>query len=223
MVTNKTMVYALVVISLVVLVSGLKVPKFTELKRNYPGYKLYGGSKTDEQINKLLTVERIEHHTSAIRLSYSLNHIDYQHAIYTNKHVLNNDSIICDEERRDECYIQNPVMFGPYLEKVYKTPEFYRATKRNRREIISELRGRRGIVRLATFQYEKADARVALWDCDQFYQTRNWILKYRHLIAVEFWESPGTERNDPAGCNSRQQRPVRIRHHHKALRGVERT
>jgi hypothetical protein len=132
----------------------------------------------------------VPHYTSALRLSYALNRIGGVHSVGANRHQMEQNDLESFTGAHGVIYIQDPIVFGPYLDLKYKSPEVIKPEGKDRQKIILSLYGRQGIVRLATYKYKTADAHVALWDCDHFHETRDWSL-YRHLIAVEFWESPG--------------------------------
>lgn len=132
------------------------------------------------------------HDTSALRLSFTFNKIGGQHSLGKNPIHLSKygkDSIPGEDNLQ---YIFHPIAYGPYMADKYGYPNVSRLHEVDPVNTKKHFWGRQGILRVIT--YTKLENRpkghVALWDCNHFHQTRDWIT-HHSLITVEFWESPG--------------------------------
>lgn len=176
----------------------MKLPTWEELSTNYPGYRHKGnGRYTNFEIFALIGKAPLpqEHKedTTALRLSVAFNKIGGPHRLGTDEiHITKHyphDSVL---GRDGQQYIFRSVAYGPFLAMKYNSPQLIRTVPGNSSLEEKALKGRRGIVRFVTFHKNNrhADARIALWDCDHPFETRE-LTKMHHLISVEFWELPG--------------------------------
>lgn len=173
-------------------VSSMPLPSYQNLTRYYPGYPGYGGSVHDNQLYVTSGALPPRRHmdTSALRMSVTLNKLGGEHSIDSSAKLLNEGNIDYTNTAYGRLIITKAEEFGPFLENKYHSPRTFKLNGIRPRKVVHALLGKRGIVRMAVYKYKMATARIALWDCDHFYQTRDWSLN-RHLIAVDFWETPG--------------------------------
>jgi len=175
----------------------IELPSWKALAANYPGYKHHGGDYNNIDIYALIgqapLPELKKEDTSALRLSIALNKLGGAHRLGTDEfHITRNHDKDSVRGRDGQQYLFRTIAYGPLLAMKYKSPELYQPKPMEREHVLDNLQGRRGIVRMVTFHQElkKADARILLWDCDSFYESRDWV-HIHHLISVEFWPLPG--------------------------------
>lgn len=130
------------------------------------------------------------HNTASIRLSWMLNRYGGIHAIGKARVSLSkhgNDSYLGKDGQE---YIFRNTAFGPFLADKYGNPQVAKPNLEDHTKTMDPFRGKKGIVRLVSYQSSHASGHVALWDCDHFIQSRDWTIE-KHMISVEFWEAPG--------------------------------
>ena len=189
----------------------METPKFSQLRLLYPGYLRHGGRyATDDVMQLVLGVnsyataalvdrESLRAGASAVRLSWTLNRYGGRHAV--DPHSVSLRDTLTGADGRP--YIYRSEAFGPYLAARYGAPVVQRLTadddgddrgrrrpRRRRKPSWPSLTGRQGIVRLVRYVDGRRDGHVGLWDCDRFYESRDWSLD-AHLVTVEFWEAAG--------------------------------
>lgn len=195
----------------------METPKFSQLRLLYPGYPEYGGHYHYDKLMFFIlgpvvtdgdssadALQLARHHTAAVRMSYALNRYGGRHAIGTEPiQLTRHPSSPVDSfagRDRQQVIFRNEA-FGPFLAARYGNPEVVRTATdddsgiTNRKPsssagLMSQFAGRQGIVRIVSFRRHNENGHVALWDCDRFYQSRDWSNE-DHVIAVEFWESAG--------------------------------
>lgn len=185
----------------------VETPKFSQLRLLYPGYRHHGGKYSGDDVIQLVLGHTgnstadcglLRGGSAAIRLSWTLNRYGGRHAIGHSPVRLSGrglDSVTGTDTMQ---YIFRNEAFGPYLAARYGDPVVERLTnsdgasteRRRRRWSLKGLAGRRGIVRVVRYVGGREHGHVGLWDCDRFYESRDWSLD-AHLVAVEFWEAPG--------------------------------
>lgn len=129
------------------------------------------------------------HNTAALRMSWTLNR-------YGGRHSIGTSPINMTEHGRDSFtgknkveYIFSNTAFGPYIASKYGSPVVVKPDKHDHTRTMDPFHKKQGIVRLVSY-HKHAGGHIALWDCDHFYQSRDWTTQ-SHIISVEFWESPG--------------------------------
>jgi len=139
-------------------------------------------------------------HGGAVRMSWTLNRYGGRHAI-ADTAVVQGYSFTGAYGQR---YIYTSQALCTYLAARYGDPVVIRLTqiltdtdrswspRRRRGWWRAALRGRQGIVRVVVYVAGRPDSHVALWDCDRFYQSRDWLRDAAHLVTVEFWEAAGS-------------------------------
>ncbi len=171
----------------------MELPKFEQMLLLYPGYYLHGGQYRDAEILKLIggnTRAMHSHNTASLRMSYALNQYGGRHAIGTQPIILSTrgrDSITGHDNQE---YIFRNTAFGPFLAAKYGNPIVELPDKHDHTQTMIPYMGKQGIVRLVSYHHHHAGGHVALWDCDHFYNSRDWTTEM-HIISVEFWETPG--------------------------------
>lgn len=184
-----------VLLGLVIAFTGAMepLPSFMKMKANYPGYKHWGGHYYNNKLVDMIGCERnlLLHDTSALRLSYSFNKVGGVHSLGKNLIHLSRNGIDSVTGRDGLQYIYHPIAYGPFLADKYGYPSI---TKLHQLDPISTKKnfwGKQGILRVITYRKIKnlPVGHVALWDCDHFHETKDWISGHS-LITVEFWESP---------------------------------
>lgn len=136
--------------------------------------------------------EKLLHDSSALRLSYALNKIGEPHSLGTSLIRLSKfgeDSVV---GRNGLQYIYHPIAYGPFLADKYGYPSISKLHQKDPIHTKKNFWGKQGILRVITYtQHSNLPVgHVALWDCNKFFQSKDWIAMHS-LITVEFWESPG--------------------------------
>lgn len=173
----------------------LRLPLFAHLKTNYPGYLHHGGNYRNHELLHMLGVQQnrklLLHDTSALRLSYALNKIGGVHSLGKNMIHLSKygqDSLTGSDSLQ---LIFLPISYGPYLADKYGYPNISKLHEQDPLLTKHTFWKKQGILRVIT--YTKASnqpkGHVALWDCNHFHQSKDWIAD-NSLLTVEFWESP---------------------------------
>jgi len=186
----------------------METPKFRQLRLLYPGYRHHGGQYAYADVIQLVfgqtgntTRSRdLRGGAAALRLSWTLNRYGGRHAIgWEPVHISGHeaDSFTGADGQQ---YIYRTDAFRPFLASRYGDPVVERATfreeareprrRRRRRWSWALLAGRQGIVRVVGYIDGRQHSHIGLWDCDRFYQSRDWSLD-THLVTVEFWEAAG--------------------------------
>ena len=163
------------------------------MKSLYPGYHLHGGQYHDtditQQIMKHETSKKFTN-TAALRMSIVLNKIGGHHqigakTIHLSKH--GNDSFPGADGLQ---YIFRNTAFGPFLASRYGNPWIAKPNKAEHSKTMLPFVGKQGIVRLVSYHRRHLGGHIGLWDCNHFYQSRDWT-EETHIISVEFWETSG--------------------------------
>ena len=133
------------------------------------------------------------HDTSALRLSFALNQIGGAHSLGTSMVHLSKfgqDSLTGPDGLQ---LIFLPISFGPYLADKYGYPNISRLHEQDPLVTKHTFWKKQGILRVITYtkSSNQPKGHVALWDCNHFHQSKDWIAAHS-LLTVEFWESPGT-------------------------------
>lgn len=169
------------------------LPSFQQLKANYPGYRHHGGYIRNNHLIKMIGCqsEKLLHDSSALRLSYALNKIGEPHSLGTSLIRLSKfgeDSVV---GRNGLQYIYHPIAYGPFLADKYGYPSISKLHQKDPIHTKKNFWGKQGILRVITYtQHSNLPVgHVALWDCNKFFQSKDWIAMHS-LITVEFWESP---------------------------------
>jgi hypothetical protein len=164
------------------------------MKANYPGYKHQGGIVRNHRLLRLIGCrpDKLLHDTSALRLSYALNKIGGVHSLGKNLIRLSKfgeDSVVGKDGLQ---YIYHPIAYGPFLADKYGYPSVSKLHQMDPVHTKKNFWGKQGILRVITYtQHSNLPiGHVALWDCNGFFQSKDWIAMHS-LITVEFWESPG--------------------------------
>ncbi|ELU06172.1 hypothetical protein CAPTEDRAFT_201269 [Capitella teleta] len=176
---------------------GLKdeLPKFSQMKLLYPGYYLHGGTFRDKDLYQLLgtnashALDKV-HNTAPMRMSVALNR-------YNGRHAIGPQPVFLSKRGRDSFtgpngqeYIFSNTAFGPFMASKYGDPVAVKPDKRHPELTMEAFTGKQGIVRLVSYRRKHPSGHMGLWDCDHFFQSRDWTMD-THIIAVEFWETPG--------------------------------
>ncbi|KAK6185062.1 hypothetical protein SNE40_007383 [Patella caerulea] len=179
--------------SISVAAEPITLPAFAKLKANYPGYKHHGGPLNNHHLIRMIGCESnlLLHDTSALRLSRALNKVG-------DPHSLGKELIRLSKFGRDSVpgkdglqYIYHPIAYGPYLADKYGYPSVSKLHQTDPVDTKKNFWGKQGILRVITYtkKQNRPKGHVALWDCNQFHQSKDWIAG-RSLITVEFWEAP---------------------------------
>lgn len=172
------------------------LPTFADLQRNYPGYFHHNGSYRNHELITQLglrdTGSLLIHDTSALRLSHTLNLIGGAHSLGTTPirfSKFGHDSV---EGNNGLQYLFLPIAFGPYLADKYGYPNITKLHWTDPIQTKHSFWGKQGILRVITYTNHGNEPKghVALWDCNHFYQSKDWTSE-KTLLTVEFWESPG--------------------------------
>ena len=195
----------------------METPKFSQLRLLYPGYRHHGGKYTNDDVVKLVlgfssdsSTPHVDHDllhggAAAVRLSWTLNRYGGRHAIGRNPVQLSGHLKDSFTGADGQEYIFRNEAFGLFLAARYGDPVVVRLTsgqeadastlrrrrRRRWRSLRTALSGRQGIVRVVRYVGGREDGHVGLWDCDRFYESRDWSLDV-YLITVEFWEAAGS-------------------------------
>ncbi|XP_033757731.1 LOW QUALITY PROTEIN: uncharacterized protein LOC117340067 [Pecten maximus] len=184
----------------------LTLPPFQALKENYPGYFHHGGHYHNHRLIDIIgcyqelsrhdTVNYALHHdTSALRLSYAFNRVGGVHSLgpaYIHLSKYGTDSVLGNDGLQ---YIYHPIAYGPYLADKYGYPNVSKLHQLDPITTKKTFHGKQGILRVITYKKKHANlplGHVALWDCDHFHQTKDFIADHT-LITVEFWETPDSD------------------------------
>lgn len=190
----------------VTVTAKISLPTFQSLTANYPGYFHHGGHYHNHRLIELIgcyqelshhdtSLTSLHHDTSALRLSYAFNRIGGDHSLgpthihlskYGTDSVLGNDGLQ---------YLYHPIAYGPYLADKYGYPSVSKLHQFDPISTKKNFWGKQGILRVITYQQKHANlpiGHVALWDCDHFYQSKDFIAEH-NLITVEFWETPDSD------------------------------
>lgn len=185
----------------------VRLPFFAHLKHNYPGYLHHGGNFRNHHLLHMLGLQQnsklLLHDTSALRLSFALNRIGGVHSlgrtmIHLSKY--GQDSLTGKDHLQ---LIFLPISFGPYLADKYGFPNISKLHVQDPLVTKHNFWKKQGILRVITYtkSSNQPKGHVALWDCDHFHQSKDWIAGHS-LLTVEFWESPdsnceGVKEPDP--------------------------
>lgn len=173
------------------------LPNFADLARYYPGYWVHGGRYHNHHLVDMIGMDPAEanplllHDTSALRLSYALNRIGGAHSLGRQLIRLSkfgHDSVAGVDGLE---YIFHPIAYGPYLADKYGYPSVSKLHALDPVSTKQNFWGRQGILRVITYTKKRnlPKGHVALWDCNHFHQSQDWIAGHT-LLTVEFWESP---------------------------------
>ena len=140
-----------------------------------------------QQNNKYLL-----HDTSALRLSHTLNKIGGVHSL--GKTMIHLSKYGQDSLRGSDSLqlIFLPISFGPFLADKYRFPNISKLHEQDPLVTKHNFWKKQGILRVITYTRasNQPKGHVALWDCNHFHQSKDWIAGHT-LLTVEFWESPG--------------------------------
>ncbi|XP_025094930.1 uncharacterized protein LOC112564377 isoform X1 [Pomacea canaliculata] len=172
------------------------LPNFADLRLHYPGYAHYGGHFHNHHLISIIGLSAADssmllHDTSALRLSYTLNHIGGQHSLGYQLIKLSKYGHDSLSGRNGLQYIFHPIAYGPFLADKYGYPSVSRLHERDPISAKKNFWGRQGILQVITYSRKKnlPKGHVGLWDCNHFHQSKDWTAGHS-LITVEFWESP---------------------------------
>ena len=173
----------------------VELPKFSQMCLLYPGYRQYGGHYSDSDIIRLIGgnsshVTANKKNTASIRMSRMLNQYGGRHAIGTEPILLSRQGVDSYKGKDGQQYIFRNTAFGPFIAAKYGNPSAVKPNRRDHTRTMTPFLGKQGIVRLVSYHRTHAGGHVALWDCKQFFQSKDWT-KERHILSVEFWEAPG--------------------------------
>ena len=180
------------------------LPEFRDLIAYYPGYFHHGGQYRNHHLLHLTgiseTTNLLLHDTSALRISYTFNKIGGVHSLGTELIRLSKYGRDSVQGQDDLQYIFLPISFGPYLADKYGYPNISKLHALDPVQTKHYFWGKQGILRVITYTLHgnRPKGHVALWDCDHFHQSKDWIAK-NTLLTVEFWESPGNSNNGSIG------------------------
>ena len=132
------------------------------------------------------------HDTSALRLSYALNQIGGVHSLGSSMIHLSKFGQDSLTGRDSLQLIFLPISFGPYLADKYGYPNVSKLHEQDPLVTKHTFWKKQGILRVITYtkSSNQPKGHVALWDCNHFHQSKDWIAGHS-LLTVEFWESPG--------------------------------
>lgn len=132
------------------------------------------------------------HDTSALRLSYAFNKVGNEHSLGRSIIHLSRKGVDSVTGRDGLQYLYHPIAYGPYLADKYGYPTISKLHQSDPISTKQNFWGKQGILRVITYRKIKnlPVGHVALWDCDHFHETKDWISGHS-LITVEFWEAPG--------------------------------
>lgn len=174
----------------------IQLPPFADLKLYYPGFYHSGGQYRNKDIISLLQIEDsanlLLHDTTALRMSYTLNRIGQQHSLGTKVIRLSRNGTDSISGKDGVQYIFHPLAYGPYLADKYGYPSVTKMHLFDPVKTKEVFKNKQGIMRVITYTQKDNEPKghVVLWDCKDFYQSRDFF--YGHtLLSVEFWESPG--------------------------------
>ncbi|ESO93066.1 hypothetical protein LOTGIDRAFT_162089 [Lottia gigantea] len=171
----------------------IPLPTFQKLKVNYPGYKHHQGALNNHHLIKMIGCESklLLHDTSALRLSVALNKVGNQHSIGRQLIKLSKFGRDSVPGRDGFQYIYHPMAYGPYLADKYGYPSISKLHQMDPIDTKKNFWGKQGILRVITYtkKQNRPKGHVALWDCNHFHQSKDWIAGHS-LITVEFWETP---------------------------------
>ena len=190
----------------------MALPNFRDLQHYYPGYWHHGGRYHNHHVLDLIGLARpggdpsspssssssssssslLLHDTSALRLSYALNRVAGRHSLGRQLIRLSkfgHDSVPGKDGLE---YIFHPIAYGPFLADKYGYPSVSKLHALDPISTKKNFWGRQGILRVITYTKKRnlPKGHVALWDCNHFHESKDWIAGHS-LITVEFWESPG--------------------------------
>ena len=173
----------------------VELPKFSQMCLLYPGYTRYGGHYTDSDIIHLIGgnnshVTTKVHNTASIRMSRMLNQYGGRHAVGTEPILLSHLGADSYTGKDGQQYIFRNTAFGPFIAAKYGNPSTVKPNRRDHTQTMTPFLGKQGIVRLVSYHRTHAGGHVALWDCKNFFQSKDWTME-RHILSVEFWEAPG--------------------------------
>ena len=169
---------------------------FRDLTANYPGYFHYNGQFRNHELllelNLKETGNELVHDTSALRLSHTLNLIAGEHSLGREPirfSKFGHDSI---QGKDGLQYIFLPIAYGPYFADKYGYPNITKLHLTDPLRTKHSFWGKQGILRVITYTHHgnQPKGHVALWDCNHFHQSKDWIAG-NSLLTVEFWQSPG--------------------------------
>ena len=191
----KAMVVHLVLLCLMIASSTalIPLPSFAKMRDNYPGYKHAGGRYYNNKLINMIGCKRdlLLHDTSALRLSYSFNKVGGEHSLGKDLIHLSRNGIDSVSGKDGHQYIYHPIAYGPFLADKYGYPSISKLHQLDPISTRKTFWGKQGILRIITYRKIKnlPVGHVALWDCDHFHETKDWISGHS-LITAEFWESP---------------------------------
>lgn len=197
---------------LCVIANKVVLPNFQQLRASYPGYKHHGGKFRNHHLVQVIGCrsDKLLHDTSALRLSYALNKIGGVHSLGKTLIRLSKfgeDSVVGRDGLQ---YIYHPIAYGPFLADKYGYPSVSKLHQMDPVHTKKNFWGKQGILRVITYtQHSNLPVgHVALWDCNKFFQSKDWIAMHS-LITVEFWESPDSN------CSGSLEPPTITVNHHK--------
>lgn len=171
----------------------ISLPSFAKMKANYPGYKHYGGHYRNNRLINMIGCRRdlLLHDTSALRLSYAFNKAGEEHSLGRSVIHLSRKGVDSVTGSNGLQYLYHPIAYGPYLADKYGYPTISKPHQLDPVSTKQNFWGKQGILRVITYRKIKnlPVGHVALWDCDHFHETKDWISRHS-LITVEFWEAP---------------------------------
>ncbi|KAK7109968.1 hypothetical protein V1264_013914 [Littorina saxatilis] len=190
----------------------MALPNFQDLARFYPGYWHHGGRYHNHHLLAMIGTQPQDaslllHDTSALRLSYALNRIGGRHSLGRQLIRLSkfgHDSISGADGLE---YMFHPIAYGPFLADKYGYPSVSKLHEQDPVSTKKNFWGRQGILRVITYTKVKnmPKGHVALWDCNHFHESKDWIAGHS-LITVEFWESPDSN------CSTMDSEPRYLHH-----------
>ena len=174
----------------------IELPLFADLKKHYPGFHNSGGLYHRHDVMRLLQIQDnpdlLLHDTSALRMSYTLNRIGYQHSLGSEPIKLSKYGTDSIQGIHGDQYIFHPLAFGPYLADKYGYPNVSKLHLFDPVKTKESFKNKQGIMRVITYTQRDNEPKghVALWDCNGFFKARDFMSGHT-LLSVEFWESPG--------------------------------
>ncbi|XP_067657954.1 uncharacterized protein [Haliotis asinina] len=171
----------------------IQLPSFAKLQANYPGYWNFGGRLHNHHLLTMIGTHSnlLLHDTSALRLSYALNKVSGVHSLGKNTIRLSKYGTDSVPGKDGLQYIYHPIAYGPFMADKYGYPTVSKLHQMDPIDTKKNFWGKQGILRVITYtkKLNRPKGHVALWDCNHFHQSKDWIAGHS-LITVEFWESP---------------------------------
>ncbi|KAK3604428.1 hypothetical protein CHS0354_020854 [Potamilus streckersoni] len=175
----------------------ISLPSFKDLCENYPGYRHHNGHYNRHELLHLIghvDSPELLHDTSALRLSHALNQIGGNHSLGTELIRLSTFGRDSITGKRGLQYIYHPIAYGPYLADKYGYPNVSKMHQLDPNQAKAQFWKKQGMLRVITYTKigNQPVGHVALWDCTDFYQSKDWMSGHK-LLTVEFWESPDSD------------------------------